>query len=77
MKYMLKIVQQDTTIYNLFISVNRSTCFGLYLHQSHVTVFTASGIIETITATCHERDWPGTDQFPSSHVHDRLQLQFY
>ena len=35
------IVQQDATTYSLFISVNRSTCFGWYLHPSsgpHVTV---------------------------------------
>ena len=35
------IVQQDATIYSSLISVNRSTCFGWYLHPSsgaHVTV---------------------------------------
>jgi len=50
-------VQQDATIYSLFISVNRSTCFGRYLHPSsgaHVTVSTASGISKTVTATCRE-----------------------
>jgi len=39
--YMIIIVQQDATIYTLFISVNRSTFFGWYLHPSsgaHVTV---------------------------------------
>jgi len=33
------------------------------LHPSsaaHVTVSTVSGIIETVTATCLERDWMGT-----------------
>jgi len=64
MKYRPISVQQDATIYNLFISVNRSTCFRWYLHPSsgaHVTVFIASGIIQTVTDTCHERDWTGTD----------------
>jgi len=53
------IAQQDETIYSLFISVNRSTCFVWYLHPSsgaHVTVSTASGISKTVTATCRERD---------------------
>ena len=57
------IVQQDATIYSLFISVNRSTYFGWYLHPSsgaHVTVSTASGISKTETATCRVRDWTGT-----------------
>jgi hypothetical protein len=56
------IVQENATIYSLFISVNRSTCFGWYLHPSsgvHVTVPTASGISKTVTATCRERDWKG------------------
>jgi len=74
------IVQQDVTIYSLFISLNRSACFGWYLHPSsgaHVTVFTLSGISKSVTATCRERDWTGSgSQFPSSHVHDRLQLRF-
>ena len=51
------IVQQDATIHSLITSVNRSTCFGWYLHPSsgaHVTVSTASGIIETVTASCRE-----------------------
>ena len=62
--YMPTIVQQDATIYSLFISVNRSTCFGWYLHSSsgvHVTVSTASSISKTITATCRERDWTGPE----------------
>ena len=45
MKYTPIIVQQDATIHSLFISVNRSTCFGWYLHPSsgaHVTVSRAS-----------------------------------
>jgi hypothetical protein len=48
--------QQDTTLHSLFISGNCSTCFGWYLHPSsraHTTVFTASGICHTVTATCH------------------------
>ena len=50
------IVQQDATMYSLFISVNGCTRFGWYLHPSsgaHVTVATASGISETVTATCN------------------------
>ena len=57
------IIQQDATIYSLFISVNRSTCFGWYLHASsavHITLSTVSDIIETVTATCRERDWMRT-----------------
>jgi len=62
----------NATTYNLFIFVNRSTCFGWYLHASsgpHVTLSTASGISKTVNATCSERD--------VSHVHDRLNLRFY
>jgi len=49
------IVQQDATVYSLFISANCSTLFGWYLHPSpgaRVTVSTVSGITE--------RDWMGT-----------------
>jgi len=66
--YVSIIIQQDATIYGLFICANCSTCFGWYLHPSsgaHVTVSTASGIIETVTATCRERGWMGTET--SSH----------
>ena len=45
--YMPIIVQQDATTYSLFISVNRSTCFGWYLYLSsgaQVTVSTPSGL---------------------------------
>jgi len=41
-------VQQDATIHSLFISVNRSTCFGWYLHPlsgAHVTVSTAYPVV--------------------------------
>jgi len=58
-KYAAIISQQDATIYNLFICVNCSTCFGWYLHPSsgaHITVSTLSGIIDTVTAICRERD---------------------
>jgi len=61
-KYMPIIIQQDATTRSLFISVNCSTCFEWYLHPSsgaHVTIFTASGISKTVTATCCERDWTG------------------
>ena len=63
MKYMPIIVQQDATIYSLFISVNRSTYCGWYLRPSsgsHVTVSTALGISTTVTATFRERDWTET-----------------
>ena len=39
--YANNCVQQDATTYSLFVSVNRSTCFGWYLHPSsgaHVTL---------------------------------------
>ena len=52
------IIQQDATIYSLFIRVNCSTCFGWFLYPSsgaRNTVSTVSGIDETVTATCHER----------------------
>jgi len=61
-KYMPIIVQQDVSIYSLFIPVNRSTCFWWYFYPlsgAHVTVSTASGISKTVTANCRERDWTG------------------
>ena len=75
-KYMPIVVQQDATIYSLFISVNRCTCFGWYLHPSStadVTVSTVSAISKTVTGTCRERDWTGT-QFPTCHVHVTVLL---
>jgi len=45
------IVQQDPTIYRLFIYVNRSKYFGWFLHPSsgaHATVSTAFGISKTV-----------------------------
>jgi len=65
------IVQQDATIYSLFISTNRSTCFGWYLHPpsaAHITVSTVSGIIETVTAAYRERDWMGTSHPVALHT---------
>jgi hypothetical protein len=62
-EYMPIITQRDAAIYSLFISVNRSTCFGWYIHPSsgaHITVSTASGLSKTVTATFRERDWTGT-----------------
>jgi hypothetical protein len=53
--YMAIYIQQDATLHSLFISGNCSTYFGWYLHPSsgaHTTVFTASGICHTVTATC-------------------------
>ena len=61
------IVRVRTKATEFFISANRYTCFGLYLHPSsgdHITVSTVSGIIETVTATCRERDWTGTGSNP-------------
>ena len=55
-KYIPVHIQQDATLHSLFISGNCSTCFGWYLHPSsaaHTTVSTASGICQTVTATCH------------------------
>jgi hypothetical protein len=49
--------------YSLFISGNCSTCFGWYLHPpsgAHTTVSTASGICQTVTATCRYRGRVGT-----------------
>jgi len=62
-KYLSVIIQQDATMYSLFISANSSKYFGWYLYPSsgaHVTVSTASGIVETVTTTCHDRDLMGT-----------------
>ena len=56
-------IQQDATLHSLFISGNCSTCFGWYLHPSsgaHTTVLTASGICQTVTATCCYRGSVGT-----------------
>ena len=57
-KYIPKYIQQDVALHNLFISGNRSTCFGWYFHPSsgaYTTVSTASGICHTVTATCRYR----------------------
>ena len=54
------IIQQDATIYSLFISANCSKYFGLYLHPSsgiHTTVSKVSGIIETVTTTCRVHNY--------------------
>jgi len=56
-KFLPIIVQKDANTYSLFISVNRSTCFGWYLHPSsgpHITVSKASGLSKTVNATCRE-----------------------
>ena len=46
--------QRDVTFLGLFISVRRSTCFRRFFvhHQELKTAHTASGICQTITATC-------------------------
>ena len=67
LKRVSKVVQQDATIYTLFISANLSTYFGWYLQPSsgaHITLSTVSDITVTITATCRERDWMGTSSHP-------------
>jgi hypothetical protein len=49
-------IQQDATLHSLFISGNCSTRFGWYLHPSsgaHTAISTASGICQTVSATCH------------------------
>jgi len=49
--YLAMIIQQDETIYSVFISVNCSTCFRWYLHPSsgvHITVSTVSLIPDTV-----------------------------
>jgi len=54
-KYTPIYIQQDSTLHSLFISGNCSTCFGWCPHPSsgaRTTVFTASGICHTVTATC-------------------------
>jgi len=56
-------IQQDATLYSLFISGNCSTCFGWYFHPSsgaHTTVCTASGICHIVTAICRYRGRGGT-----------------
>jgi hypothetical protein len=48
-------IQQNATLHSLFISGNCSTCFGWYFHPSsgaQTAVSTASGICQTVTATC-------------------------
>ena len=62
-KYIPVYIQQDATSHSPFISGNCSTCFGWYLHPSsgaHTTVFTASGICQTVTAICRYRGRVGT-----------------
>jgi len=54
-KYIPINIQQDARLHSLFISVNCTTCFEWYLDPSsraHTTVCTASGICQTVTATC-------------------------
>ena len=61
--YILIYIQQDATLHTLFSSGNCYTCFGWYLHPSsgaHTTVSTASGICQTVTATCRYGGGVGT-----------------
>jgi hypothetical protein len=54
-KYIPTYIQQDATLHSLFIAGNCSTCFEFYFHTSsgaRTTVSTASGICQTVTATC-------------------------
>jgi hypothetical protein len=56
-------IQQDATLHSLFISGNRSTCFGWYFHPSsgaHTNISTASGICHTVTVICRYRGRVGT-----------------
>jgi hypothetical protein len=64
-QYIPIYIQQDATLYSLFISGNCSICFGWYFHPSsgaHSTVSTASGI-------CH------TGRSPHAYVNQRLKIQ--
>jgi len=57
------------TVYH--ISVNCSTCLGWLFHPSsgaHITVITASGTCQTLSATFHCREEVGTSH-PSSGAH--------
>ena len=68
-KYIPIYIQQDAALHSLFISGNCCTCFGWYLHPSsgaHTTVSTASGICDTVTATCRYREGVA-EQFQSLH----------
>jgi hypothetical protein len=56
--YIYIYTQQDATL-QFILSENFSTCFGCYLHPSsgaQTTVFTASGICQTVTATFRYSD---------------------
>ena len=58
-------IQQDATFTQFILSGNCCTCFEWYLHPSpgaHTTVSTASGIFQTVTATCRYRG--GVDPTP-------------
>ena len=49
--------QQDATFHNLFTSVRRSTCFRRFFsfhRQELKTAHAASGICQTVTATCRK-----------------------
>ena len=62
-KYILVYIPQDATLHSLFISGNCSTCFGWYLHPSsgaRMTVITASGTAQTVSATFRYRGGVGT-----------------
>jgi len=65
---------QQYTVY-LYLQTALHVSGGIPTHQSsgaHITLSTVSVIIETVTATCRERDCMGTGyQFLPSHVHDR------
>ena len=52
------IVQQDATIYSLFISAAALHVSGGISthHQELITVSTVSGIIETVPATCRNNN---------------------
>jgi len=51
-EYMSIIIQNDETIYSLFVTANSSTCFGWYLHPlsgPHITACRVYGIIVAVT----------------------------
>ena len=67
--FVVIIIQQDATMYSLFISVHYSTCFGWYVHPSsaaHITVSTVAAmrplLLPVVNVAGREL------QFSSSHI---------
>ena len=62
-KYIVTYIQQDATLHSLFVSTNCSTCFGRYIYPvAHITLITASGTCQNITATFRWRGGIGTHE---------------